>query len=78
MKNVLEKTGHKKPYYDGRRLAKFSAAAFALLLIAAIPVGISYRISLMNNQDNVSEKQGVNQFGDEEEDIEIEEYSEEE
>ena len=76
MKNVLEKTGHKKPYYTGRRLAKFSAAAFALLLIAAIPVGISYRISLMNNQDNVSAKQGVNQFEDDE-DIEIEEYEEE-
>lgn len=75
MKDVLEKTGHKKAYYDRRRFMKATAASFVLLLIAAIPVGISYRISLMNQEDNVSAKKEENHF--EEEDTSILEYEEE-
>lgn len=74
MKNVLEKTGHKKAYYDRRRFMKISAASFALLLIAAIPVGISYRLSLMNNEDNISARKDENYFEEEDDSIiEIEE-----
>ncbi len=75
MKNVLEKTGHKKAYYETRRLMKYAAASFALFLIAAIPVGISYRISLMNNETDISAKKEEKHV--EEEDSSIQTYEEE-
>lgn len=74
MKNVLEKTGHKKAYYSTRRFMTYTAAAFALFLIAAIPVGISYRISLMNNETDISTKREKHV---EEEESSILEYEEE-
>ena len=46
MKDKLEKTGHKKGYYMRRGFLKGLALGFALLTVAAIPIGISYKISV--------------------------------
>ena len=54
MKNVLEKTGHKKAYYDRQRFFRISAFSFALLLLAAIPVGISYRLSTLETENTLT------------------------
>lgn len=45
MKNKLEKTGHKKGYYRARRILSLSLFCFVGLSLAAIPVGISYKIA---------------------------------
>ncbi|MBR4811627.1 MAG: hypothetical protein IKZ68_00755 [Bacilli bacterium] len=45
MKDKLEKTGHKKGYYMRRGFLRGLALGFALLTVAAIPIGISYKVS---------------------------------
>ena len=46
MKDKLEKTGHKKGYYMRRGFLKGLALSFALLTVAAILIGISYKVSV--------------------------------
>jgi len=46
VKDKLEKTGHKKGYYMRRGFLKGLALGFALLTVAAIPIGISYKVSV--------------------------------
>lgn len=45
MKDKLEKTGHKKLYYRLKSVLTIFMFSIALAAAAAIPVGISYRLS---------------------------------
>ncbi|MCQ2799965.1 MAG: hypothetical protein MJ228_04340 [Bacilli bacterium] len=46
MKDKLKKNGHKKGYYVFQSFIKTFLAAVCLLVVAAVPVGIAYRISV--------------------------------
>lgn len=46
MKDKLKKNGHKKGYYMFQGFIKTFLATVCLLVIAAVPVGIAYRISV--------------------------------
>jgi hypothetical protein len=45
MKDKLEKTGHKKFYYRLKSLFTVLMFSIAIAAVAAIPVGISYRLA---------------------------------
>jgi hypothetical protein len=45
MKDKLEKTGHKKLYYDLKTIFTILLFAVAVLALAAIPVGVTYKLS---------------------------------
>lgn len=46
MKDKLKKNGHKKGYYVFQSFIKTFLATVCLLVVAAVPVGIAYRISV--------------------------------
>jgi hypothetical protein len=45
MKDKLEKTGHKKLYYDLKMFFTVFLFAVAILALAAIPVGVTYKLA---------------------------------
>ena len=45
MKDKLEKTGHKKFYYQCKVFFTVMMLGLAVLALAAIPVGVSYRLA---------------------------------
>jgi hypothetical protein len=46
MKDKLEKTGHKKNYYVFKSAMIVFMVAIALTALAAIPIGITYRLAM--------------------------------
>lgn len=51
MKDKLEKTGHKKLYYRLKSALTVLMFSIALAAAAAIPVGISYRLSAEKGEE---------------------------
>jgi hypothetical protein len=45
MKDKLEKTGHKKLYYDLKMFFTVLLFGVAVLALAAIPVGVTYKLA---------------------------------
>lgn len=52
MKDKLEKTGHKKGYYRLKSVLAITIFAVATAALAAIPVGISFKLSEAVAEEN--------------------------
>lgn len=54
MKNKLEKTGHKKLYYQLKAVLTVFLFGLAVFALSAIPVGISYKLAAAQAQEEAS------------------------
>ena len=54
MKDKLEKTGHKRSFYKTRMFAVIFALIISLFALAAIPVGITYKLSAAKGNNSQS------------------------
>lgn len=58
MIDKLEKNGHKKFYYRFRTALVFLLLGIAIAAVATIPVLVSYRISVMAEDNSLSQATG--------------------
>jgi len=67
MKDKLKKNGHKKGYYVFQGFTKTFLAGLCLLVVAAVPVGIAYRISVYEETSkHIMPKEEIHNDGEEE------------
>ena len=74
MSDKLEKTGHKKAYYQVRTVFTMTMILLGAVLMAIIPIGVSYKLAQAKAQSETSHSSVVE--SEESESISLDSYLE--